>query len=297
LKSYSKDLSSVWGVILAYQIITIILISFFDPIYFLSPGFLFSRSLILCYLVVRLMIKTKFFSKYGILSDALFFYVLLAFFYGETAHLNTFFFPKIDPVISSWDQWIFNFQPSVLFSEILNQSFFSELMYFGYFSYYLTPLLSLIVIWKYKKSYFEEFSFLLLSAYFVYYMIFIFLPAEGPQFYFPVPFNQVESHGLFGTIVKLIQHYGEAPTAAFPSSHIGVSVIILILLFKNHKTLFKIFLPFCIILMFSTVYIKAHYFVDVIAGLVSAPVILLLNKHLYLKISSLSINMVYVNRN
>jgi len=158
-------------------------------------------------------------------------------------------------------------------------------------------LLSLIVIWKYKKSYFEEFSFLLISAYFIYYLIFIFLPAEGPQFYFPAPFNQVESHVLFGTIVKLIQHYGEAPTAAFPSSHIGVSVIILILLFKNHKTLFKIFLPFCIILMFSTIYIKAHYFVDVIAGLVSAPVILLLNKHLYLKISSLSINMVYVNRN
>jgi membrane-associated phospholipid phosphatase len=57
--------------------------------------------------------------------------------------------------------------------------------------------------------------------------------------------------------------------------------IILTLLFRLHKNLFKILLPFSVVLLFSTIYIKAHYFVDIVSGLVSAPFVLLLNKFIY----------------
>jgi membrane-associated phospholipid phosphatase len=284
-------------VIIVYQIITILIASIFVPDLLITPGFLISRLLVFTYLIIRLKVKNDFFRKYGIQTDVLFFYILLAYFYGETAILNSFFFSRIDSTLSYWDQSIFGFQPSVIFSEKFNHPLFSELMYFGYFSYYFIPLSAFVIIWKKKRWYFDEFAFITISAYFVYFLIFIVLPAEGPQFYFPAPLNLIEAHGPFGFIQKLIQHYGEAPTAAFPSAHVGVSVIVLILLFKNHKTLFKILLPFCILLMFSTVYIKAHYFVDVLAGLISAILVLFINKYIYRKLYSLSTNLNYVDRN
>jgi len=287
LKQAFAKISSVWSVVIAYQIITIFLVAFYDLEYFRSTSFLISRLLLVGFLVARIFYKSIIWQKFGSLSDTLVIYVLLASFYSETAHLNTFIFPKIDPFLMRCDEWLFGFQPAIWFSEKFDSTIFSELMFMGYFSYYIMPLVAFFIIWKYKQDFFEEFSFLVLSGYFVYYLIFILLPAEGPQFFFDSPLNQIEAKGPFGTMVKLIQYLGEAPTAAFPSSHIGIMVIILTLLFKKQKTLFKIFLPFSVILLFSTVYIKAHYFVDVLAGLLSAPFVLFFNKFIYSKIISL----------
>lgn len=281
-------LTPLWSVILVYQAITILLIAFCDVVYFKSGTFLISRLSILIYLIFSFNYKAEVFKKSRLLTDTLIIYVLLAYFYGETALLNTFLFSKIDPMLAMMDQWIFGFQPSILFSDKFSHVIFSEWMFLGYFSYYLMPLIAFFVMWKYRREKFEEFSFFVLTAYFVYYLIFILLPAEGPQFFFPEPLNQISSQGVFSSLVKLIQQNGEAPTAAFPSSHIGVTVIMLVLLFKYKSKLFKIYLPFATTLLFSTVYIKAHYFIDVLAGLISAPLVLSFNKYIYHKLSFIS---------
>ncbi|MDF1547477.1 MAG: phosphatase PAP2 family protein [Bacteroidales bacterium] len=281
-------LTPLWSVILVYQVITILLIAFCDVAYFKSGTFLISRLTIVMYLIFRFRLRADIFKKNRLLTDTLIIYVLLAYFYVETAHLNTFLFSKIDPLLAMADQWIFGYQPSVMFSAKFSHVLFSEWMFLGYFSYYLMPLIAFFAIWKYRRDKFEEFSFFILTAYFVYYLIFILLPAEGPQFFFPEPLNQISSQGVFSSLVKLIQQNGEAPTAAFPSSHIGVTVIMLVLLFKYKSKLFKIYLPFATTLLFSTVYIKAHYFIDVLAGLISAPLVLSFNKYIYQKLSFFS---------
>jgi membrane-associated phospholipid phosphatase len=287
LKHIFNKLSPVWAIVISYQLITIILTFIYEPGYLITPGFIISRLIIIIYLSFRLIGNSEILKKYGILCDALIVYVMLAFFYGETAVFNTYLFPKIDTILSSCDQYLFGFQPSILFSGKFNHPLFSELMFMGYFSYYLMPLVALLMIWILKRNFFEKFSFIVISAYFLYYLIFILLPAEGPQFFFVTPLNQIEAHGPFAFMIKLIQTNGEAPTAAFPSSHIGIMVIILILLYQEYKFLFKVFLPFTIVLLFSTVYIKAHYFVDVVAGLISGFFILSLNKFIYLKVNNL----------
>ena len=53
----------------------------------------------------------------------------------------------------------------------------------------------------------------------------------------------------------------------------------------KNKKLFWIYIPFSILLLFSTVYIKAHYVVDVLAGLLSAPIVLSLNLFIYKKLN------------
>ena len=127
----------------------------------------------------------------------------------------------------------------------------------------------------------EELSFILIASFLLYYFTFILIPAEGPQFYFPFPENTIEAKGIFGNMVKLIQKNGEVPTAAFPSSHVGISWIVIFWLYQNFRKSVKYFIPFVVLLMFSTVYIKAHYFVDVVAGFISAPIVFFLTFKFY----------------
>jgi len=267
--------------VIVYQIITILLVGLHNPDYFKSFAFIISRSILFSYFILRFRFRNKPFSYYINFSDTIIIYFLLSVFYGETGQLNNIFFEKIDPWLSHIDQKIFGYQPSVMFSSTFSNPIFSEIMFLGYFSYYLMPFFAFLFIWIYKRQYFEKFSFLILSSYFFYYLIFIIIPAEGPQFYFQPPLNQIETQGAFGFIIKIIQKNGEAPTAAFPSSHIGISVIMLFLLFKYYRLLFKIYLPLAITLSFSTIYIKAHYFIDIAAGLISAPIILAINWYFY----------------
>ncbi|MDP3048011.1 MAG: phosphatase PAP2 family protein, partial [Thermodesulfovibrionales bacterium] len=57
---------------------------------------------------------------------------------------------------------------------------------------------------------------------------------------------------------------------AIPSGHTGVALTVLCLAYNYKRTLFRIYLPVVILLLFSTVYCRYHYVVDVIAGVVLA---------------------------
>ena len=285
MKQIIALLTPLWCVIIGYQLATCTLISWLEPSYLYHLDFLIPRVIIMVYLAFRLTTKSAFFLKLNALADAIMAYLLLGFFYTETAFLNTMVFPKIDPVLTGIDQWLFGHQPAIRFSEVYGNSLFSELMFSGYFSYYLMPLIALILIRVKKPAHFNRFVFLLISAYFTYYLLFILFPAAGPQYYYEPPFNQISAHGPMAHLVKLVQQIGEVPTGAFPSSHVGITFILLFLLFALNKKLFWIYIPFSILLLFSTVYIKAHYVVDVLAGLLSAPIVLSLNLFIYKKLN------------
>ena len=78
------------------------------------------------------------------------------------------------------------------------------------------------------------------------------------------------SGGFFYDCVANAHATGERPTAAFPSSHVGVSTILLFLAWraKNRILFIGVFVLY-ILLCLSTVYIRAHYAIDVIGGWVS----------------------------
>jgi len=110
----------------------------------------------------------------------------------------------------------------------------------------------------------------LMLSIFLYYSIFDMLPVVGPQFFLPAQYTKVPDGYLFCWLVRFIQQQGENPTGSFPSSHVGTTMVLLLLAFNRERKLFWVLLPFSIILMFSTVYIKAHYLVDVLGGIVTA---------------------------
>ena len=125
-------------------------------------------------------------------------------------------------------------------------------------------------------------------------MIFVLVPVNGPTFYykavgldqiangvFPNVHDYFNTHldclpspgytdGVFYHLVENAKAAGERPTAAFPSSHVGISTVIMFIVWHSqNRKLFYFLLPFYVFLCMATVYIQAHYAVDALAGLVS----------------------------
>lgn len=205
----------------------------------------------------------------------------LGFFYNETGQLNQLFFQPIDPYLANLEEQLFGLQPSLWFSSQYGGLGMVELMNMGYLSYYFI-IIGFVFITMYRKpEQYDHFLFLICLSFIVYYVIFIFIPSWGPQFYFPAPANQAPEGIFFQKIMVFIQHTGEAATGAMPSSHVGITLIVAILAYRNFKSFFWWMLPFALLLFCSTVYIKAHYLIDVIAGIISAPIILFLSQKVW----------------
>jgi membrane-associated phospholipid phosphatase len=221
---------------------------------------------------------------------------LLSYWYPDTYEFNRFF-PNLDHCFASLEQWIFGCQPSLTFSEAMPYAWFSEAVNMGYFSYY--PMILVVTVYYFLNRYelFEKMSFVLVASFFIYYLIYIFVPVAGPQYYFPaIGVENVEngvfaslgdyfsthkdllpgpgySDGFFYKLVESSQQVGERPTAAFPSSHVGISTILMIMAGRVSRRLLVCLTPFYIFLCCATVYIQAHYLVDAIAGFISAIVL------------------------
>ena len=222
---------------------------------------------------------------------------LLAWWYPDTYELNRML-PNLDNIFCGWEQSIFGCQPALTFASTFSSPVVSELMSMGYASYY--PMIALTTFFYFVCRYaeFEKASFVILASFFIYYIVFIFVPVAGPTFYykavgidnitncvFPALGDYFNTHnaclptpgytqGFFYDLVEDAKAAGERPTAAFPSSHVGIATVCMLLAaHTRQRKLLWLMLPFYIFLCLSTVYIQAHYAIDAIAGLVSGCVL------------------------
>lgn len=218
---------------------------------------------------------------------------LLSWWYPDTYELNRLL-PNLDHVFAGIEQNVFGCQPALLFAKALPWTVVSELMDMGYASYYPMIALAAVYYFVWKYSEFERASFVIMASFFAYYVIFVLVPVAGPTFYykavgidtvmsgiFPNIHDYFNTHteclpspgytdGIFYQLVEDAKAAGERPTAAFPSSHVGISTVIMLLVWHTrNRRLFYCMLPFYCFLCMATVYIQAHYAIDAMAGLVS----------------------------
>lgn len=223
--------------------------------------------------------------------------VLLGIWYPDTYELNRIF-PNLDHIFAGYEQAIFGCQPALLFSQWCPWVVFSELLTLGYVSYYLLFLGITLFYFFRRYEQFEQATFIIIGSFFLFYVIFIFLPVAGPQFYYKAAgveniaagifpdlkdyFGKLAfdvhdpqysmtipgySNGFFYHILEFAHNAGERPTAAFPSSHVGVTTVVVWLAWESRNRLLFWTVTFLGVLMFfATFYIQAHYAIDAIAG-------------------------------
>lgn len=229
----------------------------------------------------------------------------LGWWYPDTYELNRLL-PNLDHVFAQWEQSFFGCQPSLLFSQVVPYGWFSELMCVGYVSYF--PLIVAVTLYYFFKRYheFQLATFVILTSFFAYYFVFILLPVTGPQFYYLAVGTEKIAAGVFPNVgdwflthsermaapgwsdgfwyhmLDLTHDAGERPTAAFPSSHVGVTTVLMLLALRTRsRWLLFSMLPFYVLMCFSTVYIYAHYAIDALAGFVSGVLLYLLLTYFY----------------
>ncbi|MDR0294984.1 MAG: phosphatase PAP2 family protein [Prevotellaceae bacterium] len=197
---------------------------------------------------------------------------LILYWYPETYYINSFLFANLDSFFMAIDGSWFGCQPCLEFSRMMPWIWFSELMNFAYLSFYFIVGGTVLYLYFKEAVTGAKAAFIVLFSFFSYYIIFILIPVIGPQFYLPSPENSIPYSYPFRAIIRFLQEVGENPTGAFPSSHVGVTIVSLLLLFFHQQRKYCYYLlPIVILLMASTVYIKAHYLIDVFAGLLTAP--------------------------
>ena len=219
--------------------------------------------------------------------------VFLGWWYPDTYELNRQL-PNFDHLFASYEQQLFGCQPSLVFSQKVPWGWFSELMCMGYVSYF--PLIALTTLYYFLLRY-QEFllaTFVILGSFFAYYVVFVLLPVTGPQFYYLAVGTERIAEGVFPNIgdwflthsermaapgwsdgffhhlLDITHDAGERPTAAFPSSHVGVTTVLMMLALRtrSHRLVLTM-LPFYLLMCFSTVYLYAHYAIDALAGLLT----------------------------
>ncbi len=175
---------------------------------------------------------------------------------------------NFDDLLIRLDLLLFGAHPTVWFERFIHPGL-TTLLQFAYVSYYLLPiaLVTTIAVRKDRRA-FDESAFGIVLCFYLSYLGYLAVPAVGPRF----TLADLQTRGLeAGPLVMAIQDalntLENTKMDAFPSGHTAVALMTLFYAWKSgEKVLGRILLPVVTALIVSTVYLRYHYVVDVIAG-------------------------------
>ncbi len=182
-----------------------------------------------------------------------------------------------DAVVKDWDQIVFG-NPHISWHKSMPSLFWVELFHFFYMTYY--PLLIGSILWIWRRRFYdiERFAFVYLAIFLSYVSFYLLFPVFGPLEYRSTLF---QNEGILPGFVDFLFTVGAPDGAAFPSSHVGQSVGVFLLL-QPLKRKMNILILTCIFgIGLSMVYISIHYATDALAGLISGTLLYYLWNRIY----------------
>ena len=176
-----------------------------------------------------------------------------------------------DPFLIRLDHALLGTHPTV-WLERFSHPVLTEVLTWAYTSYYVLPVILVVAIYRRGKT--EDFDravFGLVLCYYLSYVGYFLFPAVGPRFTL-AHLQHIDLPGVFlaDTIRDTLNVLERFKQDAFPSGHTAIVLLVLFYAWRLARGLFWIFLPMVVALIFSTVYLRYHYVVDVLAGILLA---------------------------
>ncbi len=187
-----------------------------------------------------------------------------------------------DQTLIAIDRFLLGFDPTVVLFKITHP-LLTELLQIVYATFYVLPvILGINLIIKKKWIELDYSVFCVVYGFFLSYIGYFLLPAVGPRFTLHnFLTTEQELPGLFITnFLREITNMGESiPTGTlnpaelvqrdvFPSGHTQMTLIVMYLSYKLNVKSKYFLIPDGLLLIFSTVYLRYHYFVDLVGGLI-----------------------------
>ncbi len=188
-----------------------------------------------------------------------------------------------DDLLIKIDYAIFGVHPTLWMERLIHTRLTTALQ-FAYISYYpMSIALAVVLFVRKKREEFDTAVFGIILCFYLSYIGYILFPAVGPRFTLAhLQTTGLQASPLTAAIQNTLNGLEHNKTDAFPSGHTAVALMTLYYAWKSgEKTFAGILLPFVSGLIFATVYLRYHYVIDVIAGVLLFAVTTFLAPKLY----------------
>jgi membrane-associated phospholipid phosphatase len=177
----------------------------------------------------------------------------------------------IHEVLILLDGWLFGAQPCVWTQKFIHPTL-TEIFSFCYMIFFIfAPFVAAVLYLQKRYREFRHTMFSVIFCFYLGYILYIVFPAVPPRITLK-PLFYIDFHGALITdaALKTVSILPADSRCAFPSLHSAVTLLSLMFACRYSKVAFWVMLPFCLGLLLSTVYLRHHYVVDLLAGFILA---------------------------
>jgi len=200
-----------------------------------------------------------------------------------------------DQYLIAIDKFIFGVNPTQYLHQFANPAI-TEILQIAYASFFIMPLILLLELQIKKKILkFKFLAFTLVLGFILSYIGYFLFPAIGPRFTLhEFELTNIELPGLWLTnFLREFINTGESIPAGtpnpievvqrdvFPSGHTQMTLITIYLAYKFRPKVRYFIYPIGTLLIFATVYLRYHYVIDLIGGLVFMILTMYLSPYLF----------------
>jgi len=247
---------------------------------FLAVRYLLAASLVLIANYMRATRPASALFKYIDVFMPLF---IILFTFDSLSHLTHHVNPgDMDAALADLDLRLFGERPLQFMQEIINP-LLTTVLQVCYTSYYFISIIFCLMLFFAKDhEAFELSVFGIAFGFFVSYVGYLLVPALGPRIYLDGTFEKDLLRGPLASAINDTLNLLEGENRdAFPSGHTEVVLITMAYAWSFRRRFFWLALPLVTGLIISTVYLRYHYIVDVVAGIILAPLCVLAANRLF----------------
>lgn len=173
------------------------------------------------------------------------------------------------------DRALFGVQPSIWAERFVTRER-TELMSLFYASFaVLAPAVSLVSLVRGRWTAFRSATLAIVTCFYLGYALYVLFPAAPPRLVLATEYHKHlvgYPNRLFQMTQFAIDLLPVDSRAAFPSLHAAVSLVALVMAWRYWRAGLFAMLPLSVGLWVSTIYLRHHYGVDLLAGWALAPV-------------------------
>lgn len=207
-------------------------------------------------------------------------FILIDFIYENLHDLSQYFQTHdIAGTLMAWDEQLFGVEP-VIWSQQFFHPALVDYMALAYASYFILPLFIMYLLaCRNRRAELKEMILALSLAFIIGFMGYVLFPCSPPRYF--IDFQTLHPPQLYGYFIyNALQAKWDSLSAirsgAFPSLHVGISTVALVYAFRFRNWSrfdYGVYLSYVVIvtsLWISTVYLRHHWVIDIVAGWILA---------------------------
>ena len=193
--------------------------------------------------------------------------LLLTALYTEVGLVNLGDGRAFDRIVLAWEQALFGFQPAREWIRWSPSIWLSWVLHLGYLAYYPIIVAAPLALWLTgQREAMLRAMTTIMATFYLCYVAFLLFPVVGPRHVFPAADNAATQTAIAQLTAQFLDHVA-AWGAAFPSSHVAVSVAGTAAALREWRALGLVLVAPTTLLALGSVYGQFHYAVDALSGI------------------------------